>query len=82
MRPAKIEGMFDVCRVFGLTGNQGVMIPHQNVQNLMLRDDVVAALREGNFHIYAIKTIDEGLEVLMDHEAGERQTEGPTLLGL
>ncbi|MCH7606895.1 MAG: Lon protease family protein, partial [Chloroflexi bacterium] len=77
----KIEGMFDVCRVFGLTGNQGVMIPHQNVRNLMLRDDVVAALREGNFHIYAIKTIDEGLEVLMDQGAGERQTDGSYPVG-
>ena len=47
----------------------------------MLRDDVVAALREGNFHIYAIKTIDEGLEVLMDHEAGERQTDGSYPVG-
>ena len=77
----KIEGMFDVCRVFGLTGSQGAMIPHQNVRNLMLRDDVVAALREGNFHIYAIKTIDEGLEVLMDHGAGERQMDGSYPVG-
>ena len=45
----KVEGMFDVCRVFGLTGTQGVMIPHQNVQNLMLRGDVVAAIKEGTF---------------------------------
>lgn len=72
----KVEGMFDVCRVFGLTGTQGVMIPHQNVQNLMLRDDVVAAIREGTFHVYAIKTIEEGLELLMDHEAGQREDDG------
>ena len=72
----KVEGMFDVCRVFGLTGTQGVMIPHQNVQNLMLRDDVVAAIKEGTFHVYAIKTIEEGLELLMDHEAGQRGEDG------
>ena len=72
----KIEGMFDVCRVFGLTGDQGVVIPHQNVRNLMLRDDVVDAIREGKFHVYAIKTIDEGLEILTGHPAGERQADG------
>ena len=72
----KVEGMFDVCRVFGLTGSQGVMIPHQNVRNLMLRYDVVSAIREGKFHIYAIKNIEEGLEILMDHEAGQRGDDG------
>ena len=72
----KVEGMFDVCRVFGLTGTQGVMIPHQNVQNLMLRADVVSAIKEGTFHIYAVKSIDEGLEILMDREAGQRSLDG------
>ena len=72
----KVEGMFDVCRVFGLTGTQGVMIPHQNVQNLMLRDDVVSAIKEGTFHIYAVKTIEEGLEILTDREAGQRSNNG------
>ena len=72
----KIEGMFDVCRVFGLTGDQGVVIPHQNVHNLMLRDDVVDAIREGKFHVYAIKSIDEGLEILTDYPAGERGADG------
>jgi predicted ATP-dependent protease len=68
----KVEGMFDVCRAAaGLTGTQGVVIPHQNVKNLMLRDDVVEAIREGMFHIYAVKTIDEGLEVLTGVPAGE-----------
>ena len=71
----KVEGMFDVCRVFGLTGNQGVLIPHQNVQNLMLRDDVVEAIREGKFHVYAIKTIDQGVEILMGREAGEASSD-------
>ncbi len=72
----KIEGFFDVCRVLGLTGRQGVIVPHQNVKNLMLREDVVDAVREGKFHIYAIKTIDEGLEILTGVPAGERQPDG------
>ena len=72
----KIEGMFDVCRIFGLNGNQGVLIPHQNLRNLMLREDVVAAIREGKFHLYAIKSIDEGLEILTDYPAGQRQIDG------
>ncbi len=72
----KVEGMFDVCRVDGLTGTQGVMIPHQNVKNLMLRDDVVEAIKEGKFHIYAVKTIDEGLEILTGVTAGEADASG------
>ena len=72
----KIEGMFDVCRVFGLSGDQGVVIPHQNLRNLMLRDDVVDAIREGKSHVYAIKTIDEGLEILTGVPAGERKADG------
>ena len=69
--------MFDVCRAAaGLTGTQGVLIPHQNVKNLMLRDDVVEAIREGMFHIYAVKTIDEGLEVLTGVPAGEADDTG------
>jgi len=72
----KIEGMFDVCRIFGLTGDQGVLILHQNLRNLMLRDDVVDATRQGQFQLYAIKTIDEGLEVLTDCPAGQRQPDG------
>jgi predicted ATP-dependent protease len=72
----KIEGMFDLCRLDGLTGDQGVMIPHQNLRNLMLREDVVEAIREGKFHIYAVKTISEGLEVLTGYPAGEPQVDG------
>jgi predicted ATP-dependent protease len=68
----KIEGFFDVCREKGLTGDQGVMIPVQNVRNLMLRDDVVKAVQDGSFHIYSISTIDEGIEVLTGTAAGER----------
>ncbi len=72
----KIEGFFDVCKAKGLTGTQGVIIPHQNVQNLMLRRDVVEAVAKGLFHIYPIKTIDEGIEILTGVEAGERREDG------
>ncbi|HCP23762.1 MAG TPA: ATP-dependent protease, partial [Dehalococcoidia bacterium] len=73
----KVEGMFDVCRtVTGLTGTQGVIIPHQNVKNLMLRDDVVEAVREGTFHVYAVKTVDEGLEILTGKPAGKANAAG------
>jgi len=72
----KIEGFFDVCRVKGLTGEQGVLIPHQNVKNLMLREDVVQAVREGRFHIYPIKTVDEGIALLTGVPAGERGPDG------
>lgn len=60
----KIEGFFDVCKIKGFTGNQGVMIPIQNVRNLMLKDEVIEAVKEGTFNIYAISNIDEGLEIL------------------
>ncbi|HYK92264.1 MAG TPA: ATP-binding protein [Acidobacteriota bacterium] len=68
----KIEGFFEVCRAKGLTGDQGVMIPSQNVKNLMLRTDVVEAVAKGKFHIYPVCTIDEGIEILTDVPAGER----------
>ena len=72
----KVEGMFDVCRIAGLTGDQGVMVPHQNLRNLMLRSDVVEAIKEGQFHIYSVRTIDEGLEILTGVPAGERGSDG------
>ena len=72
----KVEGFFDICRLQGLTGDQGVMMPHQNVKNLMLRDDVLQAVEAGMFHIYQVKTIDEGIEVLTGVPAGERQPDG------
>ncbi|MBP1719900.1 MAG: Peptidase lon domain protein, partial [Deltaproteobacteria bacterium] len=56
----KIEGFFDVCKVRGLTGSQGVMIPHQNTGDLMLRKDVVEAVSQGKFHIYPVQTINQG----------------------
>lgn len=72
----KIEGYFDVCRTIGLTGKQGVMIPVSNVKHLMLREDVVEAVKEGKFHIYPITTIDEGISLLTGKDAGERQADG------
>jgi len=72
----KIEGFFDVCQAKGLTGTQGVLIPHLNVQNLMLRQDVVDAAAAGRFHIYPVKTIDEGIEILTGVPAGARKEDG------
>jgi ATP-dependent Lon protease len=72
----KIEGFFDVCKAKGLTGKQGVMIPQLNTDDLMLRKDVVKAVEEGKFHIYSIRTIDQGIEVLTGVEAGERLDNG------
>jgi predicted ATP-dependent protease len=68
----KIEGFFDVCKARGLTGEQGVMIPSRNVRNLMLRADVVEAVRGGCFHVYAVSSIDEGIELLTGVAAGLR----------
>jgi len=72
----KIEGFFEVCKAKGLTEEQGVLIPHSNVQNLMLKEEVVEAVREGKFHIYAVKTIDEGIEILTGMKAGSRRSDG------
>ena len=68
----KIEGFFDVCRIRGLSGQQGVIIPARNVDNLMLRDDVVQAVQEGKFHVYPVNTVDQGMELLTGMDAGER----------
>ena len=72
----KIEGFFDVCKAKSLTGTQGAIIPHQNVQNLMLREDVIRAVKEGKFHIYPVRTIDEGIEILTGVKAGKRKKDG------
>jgi lon-related putative ATP-dependent protease len=69
----KIEGFFDVCKAKGLTGEQGVMIPVQNVRNLMLRGDVVEAVAAGQFRIYPVATIDEGIEILTGVAAGTKE---------
>jgi predicted ATP-dependent protease len=72
----KIEGYFDVCRAKGLTGEQGVIIPESNVTNLMLKEDVLEAVREGRFRIWSVRTIDEGIEILTGVEAGTRKEDG------
>lgn len=72
----KIEGFFEVCKAFGLTGEQGVMIPKSNVTNLMLKEEIIEAVREGKFHIYPVETIEQGIEILTGKEAGEQQEDG------
>ena len=72
----KIEGFFAACKLKGLTGDQGVIIPHQNIVNLMLDDEVVEAVRDGKFHIYAVRTVDEGISILTGIPAGERDEDG------
>lgn len=73
---AKIEGFFDICQARGLTGEQGVLIPASNVKHLMLRHDVVEAVEKGEFHVHAVETIDEGIEILTGLPAGEVDEEG------
>jgi predicted ATP-dependent protease len=72
----KIEGYYHVCRLKGLTGRQGVLIPHQNVKNLMLAEDVIEAVKADMFHIYAVETIDEGIEILTGVPAGSKTASG------
>ncbi len=72
----KIEGFYEVCKAKGLTGAQGVMIPDSNVQNLMLKEEVVDAVKAGKFNVYSVKTIDEGIEVLTGTKAGGRRSDG------
>lgn len=72
----KIEGFFEVCREQGLTGEQGVLIPRSNVKNLMLKDGVRHAIEDGQFHVWAVSTVDEGIELLTGVEAGQRQQDG------
>jgi lon-related putative ATP-dependent protease len=69
----KIEGFFEVCKAKGLKGDESVMIPKSNVQDLMLKEEVVKAVKDGRFHIYAVSSIDEGIEVLTGVKAGERR---------
>ena len=72
----KIEGFFEVCKAKSFTGKQGVMIPESNVQNLMLKEEIVDVVKQEKFHIYPVKTIDEGIELLTGIKAGERQQDG------
>ena len=72
----KIEGFYFICKARGLTGSQGVIIPHQNVRNLMLRGEVVDAVRDRRFHVWTARTIDEGIEILTGVPAGTPDAEG------
>lgn len=72
----KIEGFFELCKLRGLTGEHGVIIPHQNVKNLVLKDEVIDAVKQGLFHIYPVKTINEGIEILTGTPAGEKDEYG------
>jgi lon-related putative ATP-dependent protease len=77
----KIEGFYDCCRRKGLTKKQGVLIPASNVKDLMLRKDVVEAVKKGQFHIYPVKTIDQGIEILTGTKAGEKKADGAYVKG-
>lgn len=72
----KVEGFFELCRHRGLNGRQGVILPHQNVKNLVLNDEVVDAVRKGLFHIWPIRTVDEGIAILTGMPAGVRGADG------
>jgi lon-related putative ATP-dependent protease len=72
----KIEGFFEICKAKGMNGNQGVIIPASNVPNLMLKEEVVDAAGEGQFHLWAVEDIDEGIEILTGVQAGQRQKDG------
>jgi ATP-dependent Lon protease len=72
----KIEGFYDVCRIKGLTGRQGVLIPIENVDDLMLHDSVIDAVAQGKFHIYPVATVEEGIEVLTGVRAGSSDAAG------
>lgn len=68
----KIEGFYQICKMRGLNGEHGVVIPIQNVRNLHLSDEIIDAVKEKKFHVYAISTIDEGIEILTGVPAGKR----------
>ena len=72
----KIEGYYQICKMRGLTGEHGVMIPIQNVDNLQLSDDIIQSVKNGLFHIYAVSTIEEGIEVLTGVPAGKKDKDG------
>ncbi len=72
----KIEGFYKTCKVKGLEGDEGVLIPQSNVQHLMLSEEIVDAVRRGRFHVYPVETIDEGIEILTGVKAGEMKSDG------
>jgi lon-related putative ATP-dependent protease len=77
----KIEGFYDVCKLKGLTGKQGVLIPAENVDDLMLRDEVIEAVAKGQFHIYPVGTVEQGIEILTGVSAGRHTSNGKFTLG-
>src|SRR6266852_2762406 len=72
----KIEGFFDVCRIKGLTGTQGVMMPESNVEDLMLREDILEAVAAGKFHIWPVAKVEQGIEILTRSTAGQKKGNG------
>lgn len=72
----KIEGYFEICKSRGLDGQHGVVIPQSNVRNLMLKQEVLDAVKDGKFHIYPVSTIEEGIEVLTGKPAGKQLSQG------
>ena len=72
----KIEGFYEVCKTKGLTGSQGVMIPKANVKNLMLKREIIEAVKQAQFHIYAVETVEEGIEILTGRPAGKPDEKG------
>lgn len=72
----KVEGFYDVCKAKGITGEQGAVIPYQNVKNLMLKKEVVEAVKHGKFHIYPVETIDQAIETMTGRQAGTRGASG------
>jgi predicted ATP-dependent protease len=72
----KIEGFFEVCKSKGLTGKQGVIIPRANLKNLMLRKEVIDAVKRGQFRIFAVSSVEEGIEILTGRAAGKADRQG------
>lgn len=72
----KVEGFFRICKLKGLTGDQGVIIPRANVKNLVLRDEVLEAIEVGKFHIWTVDEVDEALELMTDKKAGKMDKSG------
>jgi predicted ATP-dependent protease len=73
---AKIEGFFDLCQARGLNGTQGVLLPRSNLPHLVLREDVAKAIAHGRFHLYAVDSVSQGIEILTGIPAGERDGSG------
>ena len=72
----KIESFFDICRHKGFTGRQGVMIPERNIPNLMLKQEVIDHVKSGQFHVWPIGSVEEGIEILTGMDAGTRREDG------